>query len=381
MNNIINIIKKELIRFFKDRRLLISVLLPGVMIFVLYSFIGNVMSTATGVPSDYVSKVYYVGEIPSVIIDNLDSMKFNGDYKKIDATEVESIKTKIKNKEIDLLIIFPDNFDPINNPVGNVEIFYNTTRTESSNAYNSFNAILDQYSIIRQFKINDGKETYNLATQKDTSGMIISMLLPLLILTFLFSGCLAVTPESISGEKERGTIATLLVTPIKRSELAIGKIISLSIIALTSAISSAIGTFLALPKLMQGQGELTVEYVFTDYLGVLLVIIAAVLFIVSVIAIISTYAKSVKEATSLAMPLMIVVMLIGVSSMLGISGNNILYYFIPLFNVTQCLIAITTFNINWVHILVTVGSLLAYTFILIYVLVKMFNNEKIIFNK
>jgi ABC-type Na+ efflux pump permease subunit len=61
------------------------------------------------------------------------------------------------------------------------------------------------------------------------------MILPFLILSFLFSGCLAVTPESIAGEKERGTIATLLVTPIKRRELAIGKIISLSILATLAA--------------------------------------------------------------------------------------------------------------------------------------------------
>ena len=43
---------------------------------------------------------------------------------------------------------------------------------------------------------------------------------------------MAVAPESIVGEKERGTIATLLVTPMKRSELAVGKVLSLSVIGL-----------------------------------------------------------------------------------------------------------------------------------------------------
>lgn len=73
-------------------------------------------------------------------------------------------------------------------------------------------------------------------------------MLPMLLMLFLFSGCMAVAPESIAGEKERGTIATLLVTPMKRSDLAIGKILALALIALLSGISSALGTVLALPQ-------------------------------------------------------------------------------------------------------------------------------------
>lgn len=60
-------------------------------------------------------------------------------------------------------------------------------------------------------------------------------------------------PESIAGEKERGTIATLLVTPMRRSSLALGKVFSLSIIALLAGCSSFIGTFAALPKMMGGE--------------------------------------------------------------------------------------------------------------------------------
>ena len=59
------------------------------------------------------------------------------------------------------------------------------------------------------------------------SAQMITMMLPYLLLIFLFTGCVAITSESIAGEKERGTINTLLVTPTKRSYLAIGKIIAL----------------------------------------------------------------------------------------------------------------------------------------------------------
>ena len=74
-------------------------------------------------------------------------------------------------------------------------------------------------------------------------------------------------PESIAGEKERGTIATLLVTPMKRSSLALGKVFSLSIIALLAGCSSFIGTFAALPKMMGGEltGVDSSVYVPMDY--------------------------------------------------------------------------------------------------------------------
>ena len=71
-----------------------------------------------------------------------------------------------------------------------------------------------------KFDINAGEEAYDCATKEDVVGQIFSMMLPMLMMIFLFSGCMAVAPESIAGEKERGTNATLLVTPMKRSSLA-----------------------------------------------------------------------------------------------------------------------------------------------------------------
>ena len=91
---------------------------------------------------------------------------------------------------------------------------------------------LDTYesALANKFDVNPGEEVYDMATEEDLSAQVFSMMVPMLLMIFLFSGCMAVAPESIAGEKERGTIATLLVTPVKRSHLAVGKIISLSVI-------------------------------------------------------------------------------------------------------------------------------------------------------
>lgn len=132
-----------------------------------------------------------------------------------------------------------------------VEVYYNSAATSSSNGYSLVKEILDQYesSLVNKFHVNwDG--IYDLATQEDATGFVFSSMMPMLLLIFLFSGCMAVAPEAIAGEKERGTIATLLITPAKRGSIALGKIMALSVIALLAGASSAIGSILSLPKLM-----------------------------------------------------------------------------------------------------------------------------------
>lgn len=47
-NSILTIMKKELDRFFSDRRMVVSILLPGVLIYVMYSFMGTAMSSMYG---------------------------------------------------------------------------------------------------------------------------------------------------------------------------------------------------------------------------------------------------------------------------------------------------------------------------------------------
>lgn len=181
-------------------------------------------------------------------------------------------------------------------------------------------AVLDGYeaSMANKFDVNSGDTEYDLASKEDSTGQIFSMMLPMLLMIFLFSGCMAIAPESIAGEKERGTIATLLVTPMKRGQLAMGKIISLGIIGLLSGISSFVGTMLSLPKLMGTESNAMDASVYsvTDYILLLLVILTTVLVLVGALAVISAFAKTVKEAGSMIMPLMVVVMVISITSML-----------------------------------------------------------------
>ncbi len=383
------VMKKELARFFKDKRLCLStLLLPGLMIYVIYSFMGDALGSQFTVSEDYRFTIEAIA-LPQSLRDADAEMPFT--FHEIDALSQADAMNAIQQQESDLLVVFPQDFDAqvaaydvtAGTPAPNVEIYYNSADTESSEAFDLMNAMLDQYEtgIANKFDINRGGSGYDLADAKDLAGMTFASLMPMLILIFLFSGCMAVAPESIAGEKERGTIATILVTPIRRSEFALGKIFSLSIIALLAGVSSTIGVLLSMPKLM---GNLDVSmgvYSFGDYAMLGLVVLSTVLLLIALISIISAFAKSIKEAQTLIMPLMVIAMAVGVTGMFGDPAQNTLLYLIPLYGSVQSMAAIFSFEFDVINTAVTIISSLGYSLVLIAVLARMFHSERIIFTK
>lgn len=389
-NNILTIIKKEFARFFGDKRMVITtIFLPGILIYVLYSFMGQGLTEQFSTDDDYVYSVY-IENLPDSLSGSFDGMSMN--VNTITQDEVDKMETSIEDKDTDLLVIFPEDFDAkvaaydsltAQDTAPEIQMYYNSTKTESSSAYQIVYEMLDTYEsmLANKFDVNAGDGAYNLASEKDTTGQIFSMMLPMLMMMFLFSGCMAIAPEAIAGEKERGTIATLLVTPMKRSQLAIGKIVSLGIIGLLSGISSFIGTMLSLPNMMGSDSSMSTSvYQATDYMLLLFVILTTVLVIVGTMAVISALAKSVKEATTAITPLMIVIMVVAISSMMGDGAPKAFYwYLIPFYNSVQCMNGIFSFTYVPMNIVVCLVSNLVYTFVLAGLLTKMFDSEKIMY--
>lgn len=392
-NSVLTIMKKELKRFFCDRRMVMTtVLLPGLMIYLIYSLMGNALTDSFGVDEGYTYTVKAVN-----LPENIKAMwSADGMYKITDvkAEDAEKFKDDITDGELDLLAVFPQDFEAavaehLNNPgikkvAPNVELYYNSSRNESETAFSYAAGVLDAYKsqLVDLFDINY-EIAGDLAKNEDITAKIFSMMLPMLLLVFMFSGCVAVAPESIAGEKERGTIATMLITPVKRGNIAVGKILALSVIALLSGISSTAGTVLSLPKLMGAEASDVVEnvYGFKDYAMLAVVILSTVLLIVSLVSIISAYAKTVKEAQTYVSPLMIVTMLVGVTAMFsGGIRTEIWYYLIPLYNSVECMVGIFSFNAVPLYMAVTVIANVCYAALGAAVLSKMFNSEKIIFS-
>ena len=390
-NNTLTIIKKEFARFFGDKRMVISVILvPGLMIYLLYSLMGMMMSKQLVTAEDYVGTAY-VQNMPDELTPMLEALPL--EWENISENDIAGIKDSLAAKETDLLLIFPENFmsdmtaydSASGTSAPNVAVYYNSSRSESSTVYSMVMNFLDTYetSLTNRFDVNAGTVKYDMASDKDATGQLFSMVLPLLLMIFLFSGCLSVAPESIAGEKERGTIATLLVTPMKRSSLALGKIISLSCIALLAGLSSFIGTMLSLPNMMGGAMELdTSYYSATDYALLLGVILSTILVLISLISCVSAFAKSIKEAASLCSPLNILTMVVSlVPSMGGDELKQFGMFFIPIYNSVLCITAIFSFEANLAGILVTIGMNIVYACVLTFVLTKIFNSENAMFSK
>ena len=319
-STIFTVFKKEVARFFKDRRTLTALLMPGILIYLIYSLMGNAMNSYTSTAKDHSHRIVAV-ELPESIKTILGGA--NVILESTTTDKVDETKNLVANGHRDMIVVFPKNFDAdvaaytpqAGTPAPNVEIYYNSADSKSSNAYTFMTALLNSYesSMTNKFDVNMGSAKYDLATEEETAGKLLSMLMPMLLMSLLFSGCMAVAPESIAGEKERGTIATLLVTPIKRSHIAIGKILALSLMALISGASSTAGTLLSLPKMMGDQVKLNGSfYGITDYVLFTLIILSTVLLLITAISVISALAKTVKEASTYVMPLMIIFSLLNI---------------------------------------------------------------------
>ena len=385
MKNIWIILKKELRRYFTDTRMLIGIILPGILIFLLYSVMGNFMNGNS--TSDITEFKIYAEQQPAEITSILPS-EFQIVYIEETLTK-EEIYKRIEDSELDLYIIFPNGFMeditkvPTPQPVPEVKMYYNSASVSSSTIYEVYRSLLDnlEATLANRFNINSNlDEKYDFATEEDLTVRIFSMMLPFLLITFLFSGAMGICAESIAGEKERGTIATLLVTPAKRSHIAIGKVSALGITALASALVSFLGLIASIPKLVGSNISLSAYGASTIFM-LLLVIVLTVLFFTVVLTLVSTFAKSVKEASSLSVPVMVIVMLLGATSFMGTTAQtNPALYLIPVYGAIQSLTGILSLTIDPLCFTMFIISSVVYIGLGIFALTKMFNSERVMFN-
>ena len=395
-SNTLTIIKKEFARFFGDRQMLFTtVIMPGLLIYIIYSIMGMGMKKmATEGTNELVTLC--VENMPASVAPLLDGIPaVSISQQPVLQEDIDKLESKDLNV---VLVRFPEAFDakvatydPQSGVAApNVEIYYNSANNASSRVYHILEASLSAYEdqLSNRFDINraDSEEAqFDMANQDDVLGSILSKLIPMLILMMLFSGVMAIAPASIAGEKERGTIATLLVTPLKRNELALGKVVSLSGIALLSGISSFIGIVLSLPKMIPADEvgvELGLNYTGADYTVLLLIILSSVLIMASAVCLLSALAKDVKNAGTMITPFMLVVMFCGLMPMFQ-SGTpeNLTAYMIPFYNSIQVMTAVFAHEMKWMPVIVTLVANVVYTGVAVWGLTRMFNSEKVMFSK
>ena len=178
---------------------------------------------------------------------------------------------------------------------------------------------LDVDDTLKPFAVEDD----NIASREQTTGSLLGMILPFMLVVSLLMGTMYPAIDTTAGEKERGTLETMLTLPVKSHEVIVAKFLTVALLGIISAVLNMISMALmvvyiinVLSSKMMGSMGLDLSKMnltqFLPALGVtILSILAFSLFISAVTMCITAFAKSYKEANNYITPLTLIVMLTG----------------------------------------------------------------------
>ena len=405
MKNIKTIFFKELRRFFTEPRMLAALFLPGIIIYIFYSLMGTFMETSfapsSGKPENYTYQIVATNnysstdEVAPLIFDVFDTyLPINesgnkSEYHYINLDQVSEYKEALSNHDYDLLIVFNDNFEDslkgeISSTKTNISLYYDGSDSISTYLYTVFTSLVD--TTYTNFTVNIENGIYvdgNVSPENYTFKNIMSFVVPLVTISLLFSTVISICPEAIAGEKERGTLASLLMTPMKRTELVIGKISALSIVSLSSGLVSFLGLVISLPNLYGGGMTLGSLFSPASFIMLLLLILTTLCVFVTLGLVISAFSKSIKEAGSYLTPIMTILMVASIIPF-SIDMSGIGYAFIPLLNIVSSmnlLIRETNLDLLLPYISITAVMNIVLSGVLVFITAKLFNSEKIMFQR
>ena len=397
MKNVMTIFKKEMRRFFTDKRMLLALFMPGLLILVLYSVLGRFMASAVMEVkvenasyriaytdnSGATDKPLLIESYDQYLASNEKEKTNKAEYYPVPVSEIDATKEALKLGKYDVFIVFSDNFEvaieedttsPLNNYI---QIFYNGEKAIGTTAYSSIKNLVD--ICYKKYVINMDSSGNpiepNLGKSDYMGSKIMSFIMPMLTLSMLFSTVMSICPDAIAGEKERGTLSSLLITPIKRSELALGKILALTLTAALSGIVSFLGIMGGLPSMLSGLNiALDVGTIF----ALALLIITTLILFVSIGTLVSTVSKTVKECSSYMTPLLVLLMASAFLPLV-INSNGLGFAFVPLLNVSICMSSLVgSTGINAAFIVITGAMNLVISGALLALISSLFHKERII---
>lgn len=408
MKHVLNIIKKELDKVFKNPRLFITTfIMPGILIFAIYGTMGNLANSELEKAVSNTSNIYVV-DVSASFKETIDMYNatypedsenaLNANFTYYESTNItkEELDNALNEGNCNAYIIFEKDFDEIlnnrlkdqNAPLPRVQIYMLSTSTMSTVASQKVNSLLN---ILRDVKIAEvygditilNNMTFDIADEATQSNHTLAMLLPMLLITFIFAGGLSIGTDAIAGEKERGTIATLLMAPINKNEIVLGKLIAAIIMTILSALSSFIGVACSLPMSQEifGSANLTLLS-FSTMISLFGLILSTALIAITIFMIASTIAKNIKEATTFAMPFYMIGIILSLSTMfMEKFPTDISTYLIPIYNLSLGIKGTLIGEISTINLLIVIGSNLVYFVLGIVLMTKLFKNEKIMFSK
>ena len=380
-NNLWNILKKELRELFRDKKSLAMMLIIPIFIPLIMIGMSALFEMQTNRDIEEYNKIgfaYELSEEEKEIAKQMNIEIVNGSE--------EELRQKYDNGEIDLYItkdgnkyiINSDGSDNSSYAKNMMESYFNTYKQYLQGEYLAENNI-DSNQVFNIITVEE-----NVFEQENFFGNYIKNYAFLFIIMAITVSATYPATDTTAGEKERGTLETLLTFPIKSKDIIVGKFLAVSI---SSIVTGIISFILAIVALLLAQNMFSI-YEGTDIMfsassmifGIV-VIIAYSFFISGLCISIASTSKTFKEAQSALTPLTFISFFPSfIVFMVGLQTTPILSI-IPFLNFTMIFTDIAAGNINLLNIALMAISTIIYITLIFTYIIKQYKTEKVLFSK
>ncbi len=380
-NNLWNILKKELRELFRDKKSLAMMLIIPIFIPLIMLGMSALFEMQTNKDIEEYNKIgftYELSEEEKEIAKQMNIEIVNGSE--------EELRQKYDNGEIDLYItkdgnkyiINSDGSDNSSYAKNMMESYFNTYKQYLQGEYLTENNI-DSNQVFNIITVEE-----NVFEQENFFGNYIKNYAFLFIIMAITVSATYPATDTTAGEKERGTLETLLTFPIKSKDIIVGKFLAVSI---SSIVTGLISFILAIVALLLAQNMFSI-YEGTDIMfsassmvfGIV-VIIAYSFFISGLCISIASTSKTFKEAQSALTPLTFISFFPSfIVFMVGLQTTPILSI-VPFLNFTMIFTDIAAGNINLLNIALMAISTIIYITLIFTYIIKQYKTEKVLFSK
>ncbi len=390
--------RKELIDSLRDRRTVISMTLVPLLLFPALTFgMGLLGATLMSRAKAEVPSVMVVGGEDSPHL--VEALKNSGKIEFVPGTP--DYVDKVTDKAVRAAVIIPPGFDAAaeRGEYQTVTVDYFQNDVKSDFAESAVEKFLKDYrvqlakqlvsergvppNLVDPFKVQEK----NVAPPEKVAGSAIGGMIPYFVIILSLTGAMYPAMDLTAGEKERGTMETILTSPVSRTDLVLGKFLMVITASLTTAIlslsSMAVSFLLAKGMIDRLVAEESpgVHYAIDPrgILAVLLMVLPLTVLFSATLLTIALFAKSFREAQTYLSPLTIIVILPAVVAMLPGVELNTRTALIPILSTSLVGKEIMAGNHPWGFILLIFLSSCVYAAIALGAAVTMFNRESVLF--
>ena len=395
MSIIVSIFKKELIDVLRDRRTLMFMVVIPILITPLL-IIGSIkfQEYQNKKSEEKILKIAYINESEDSLAKQL--LSDQKGVKIIEGVPIDSIESYIKSDSLQGGLYLGKGFlkKIKTNSSGDVKIYYKSSDLMSKSK-KRIQAALDIYKEkiiaerLKQLNV-DGQilepiniTNIDMATAKETLGKAVGGFIPYVLVMFIFLGAMYPAIDLGAGEKERGSLETLLSSPATKFEITMGKLLVVSLTGIVSGLVSVLGissSLFFIDKIPVQIQETILELINPFMIfSIIILMIPIAIFFASMLLSISFYARSFKEAQSLMGPLnMVIIVPLFLSLGPGMEMDHATAL-MPLINVGLLTKEILAGSVELIYFIETLFSLLFCAAIGIWFSVFWFKKENTIF--